>query len=73
MHWNGHALRREHAHVLRRGLEFEVEGQKKKTRLIWTWEKKVEEELGKRHFADQSRLFKSIRLPLGISQSSHPH
>ena len=30
VHWYGHVLRREDGHVLRRALDFEVEGQTKK-------------------------------------------
>ena len=30
VHWYGHVLRREDGHVLRRALDFEVEGQRKK-------------------------------------------
>ena len=29
VHWYGHVLRREDGHVLRRALDFEVEGQRK--------------------------------------------
>ena len=32
-HWYGHVLRREDGHVLRRALDSEVEGQRKKRRL----------------------------------------
>ena len=42
--WHGHVLRREDGNVLRRALDFEVEGQKKKVRLKKTWKKQVEEE-----------------------------
>ena len=35
---------REDGHVLRRSLDFEVKGQRKKCRLKRTWKKKVEEE-----------------------------
>ena len=42
--WSGHVLRREDGHVLRRALDFEVEGQRKKGRLNRTWLKQVEEE-----------------------------
>ena len=35
--WYGHLLRREDGHVLRRALDFEVEGQGKKGRLKRTW------------------------------------
>ena len=34
--WYGHVLRREDGHILRSALGFEVEGQKKKLRLIAT-------------------------------------
>ena len=40
----GHVLRREDGHVLRRALEFEVEGQRKKGRPKRTWKNLVEEE-----------------------------
>ena len=33
VHWYGHVLRREDGHVLRRALDFEIEGQRKKGRL----------------------------------------
>ena len=42
--WYGHVLRREDGHVLRRTLDFEVEGQRKIGSPRWTWKKKVEEE-----------------------------
>ena len=42
--WYGHVLRREDGNVLRRALEIEVEGQRKKGRLKRTWNKQVEEE-----------------------------
>ena len=42
--WCGHVLRREDGHVLRRALDFEVEGQRKKWRLKKTWKKQVVEE-----------------------------
>ena len=42
--WYGHVLRREDGHVLRRALEFEVEGHRKKWRPKRTWKKQVEEE-----------------------------
>ena len=44
VHWLGHVLRREGGHVLRRALDLEVEGQRKKWRPKRTWKKKVEEE-----------------------------
>ena len=39
--WYGHVLRREDGHVLRRALDFEVEGQRKKGRPKRTSEKKL--------------------------------
>ena len=42
--WYGHVLRMEYGHVLRRALDFEVEGQWKKGRPKRTWKKRVEEE-----------------------------
>ena len=42
--WHGHVLRREYGHVLRRALDFEVEGQRKKGRSKRTWKKQVGEE-----------------------------
>ena len=60
VHWYGRVLMREDGHVLKRALDFEVEGQRKKWRLSRTWKKQVEEgsmKVGLRremHFADQS-------------------
>ena len=42
--WHGNVLRREDGHVLRRALDFEVEGQRKKWRPKRTWKQQVEEE-----------------------------
>ena len=42
--WNGHMMRREDGHVLRRALDFEVEGQGKKGRPKRTWKKQVGKE-----------------------------
>ena len=33
VHWYGHVLRREDGHVLRKALDFELEGERKKGRL----------------------------------------
>ena len=44
VHWYGHVLRSADGHALRRALNFEVEGQRKKGRPKRTWEKQVEEE-----------------------------
>ena len=42
--WYGYVLRRVRGHVLRRALDFEVEGQRKNGRPKRTWKKQVEEE-----------------------------
>ena len=42
--WYGHVLRREDGHVLRRALDFEVEGQRHKARPKTTWKKQIREE-----------------------------
>ena len=42
--WYGHVLRREDGHVLRRALDFEFEGQRKKVRSSSTWMRQVDEE-----------------------------
>ena len=44
VHWYGHVLRREDGHVLRRALDFEVDGQRKKGRPKRMWKRQVEEE-----------------------------
>ena len=44
MRWYGHVLKSEDRHVLRRGLDFEVKGQRKRGRLKKTWRKQVKEE-----------------------------
>ena len=42
--WHGHVLRREVGHIIRRALDFEVDGQRKKGSPKRTWKKQVEEE-----------------------------
>ena len=42
--WYGHVLRRVDGYVLRRALDFEVDGQRKNRRLRRRWKKQVEEE-----------------------------
>ena len=41
--WHDHVLRREDGHILRRALDFEVEGHRKKRRPKRTWKRQVEE------------------------------
>ena len=45
--WHGNVLRREGGHILRRELDFEVEGQRKKGRPKGTWKNQVDDESGK--------------------------
>ena len=42
--WYGHVLRKEDGHVLRRALDFEVKGRRKRGRPKKTWRKQVEGE-----------------------------
>ena len=42
--WYGHVLRRDDGHVLRKVLEFEVKGKRKRGRLKKTWKMQVEKE-----------------------------
>ena len=56
-----HVLRREDGHVLRRALEFEVVGQRKKGRPNRTWRKQVDEESGKVGLRREDGLCRSKR------------
>ena len=49
--WYGHVLRKEDGHVLRRALDFEVKGRRKRGRPKKTWRKQVEEERRKVGFS----------------------
>ena len=42
--WYGHVLRREDGHAIRRALDLEAEGQRKKGRPKMTWKRQVDEE-----------------------------
>ena len=42
--WYGHVLRRDDGHVLRKALEFEVKGKRKRGRPKMTWKTQVEKE-----------------------------
>ena len=44
VHWHGHMLWMEDGYVLRKALDFEVEGHRKKGMRKRTWKKQVEEE-----------------------------
>ena len=60
VHWYIHVLRREDDHVIRRALDFEVEGQRKKGRPKRMWKKQVEEESMKVGFRRKDALFYSL-------------
>ena len=42
--WYGHVLRRDDGHILRKALEFEVKGKRKRGRPKETWKTQVEKE-----------------------------
>ena len=56
--WYGHVLRREDGHVLRRALDFEVEGQRKKGRSMRTWKMLVVEKSMKVGLRRKDALFR---------------
>ena len=60
VHWYRHVLRREDGHVMRRALDFEVEGLRKKERLKRTWQKQVEEESVKVGLRREDTLCRSM-------------
>ena len=53
----GHVLRREDGHVLRSALDFEVDAQRKKGKLMRTWNKQVEGESVKVGLRWENALF----------------
>ena len=57
VHWYGHLLRRADGHILRRVLDFEVEGQRKKGRQKKTWKKQFEKESVKVGLRREDALF----------------
>ena len=63
--WYGLVLRREDGHVLRRALDFDVEGQRKKGKR--SWNRQVEEESVKVGLWMEDALFQS-NLHVGINQ-----
>ena len=56
----GLVLRREDDHVLRRALDFEVEGQRKNGRPKRTWKKQVGEEIAKIGLRREDALCRSM-------------
>ena len=63
----GHVLSREDGHVLRRALDFEVKGHRKKRRLKRTWKKQVDKESVKVGLRREDALFRS-KWSVGINQ-----
>ena len=63
----GHVLRNEDGHVLRRALDFEVEGRRKKWRPKRTWKKQVEEESVKIGMRREDVLYRSL-WSVGVNQ-----
>ena len=64
--WYGHVLRRDDGHVLRKALEFEVKGKRKRGRPKKTWKKQVEKEnksvgLEKKDVMDRARWRVGVR------------
>lgn len=56
MRWYGHVLRRESDHVLRKALEFEVEGVRKRGRPKLTWKKRMENESRKLGLTEEDAM-----------------
>ena len=67
--WYGHLSRKKDGHVLRRALDFEIEGQRKKRRLKRTWRKQGEEEGVKVGLRREDALFRSM-WSIGINQTA---
>ena len=65
--WYGHVLRLEDGYVMRRALDFEVEGQRKKGRLKRTWKKQIEEESVKIGLRMEDALCRS-KWSVGVNQ-----
>ena len=60
VHWNGNVLRREDGQVLRRTLDFDVEGQRKKGRSKRKCKKQTEEESMKAGLRREDALCRSM-------------
>ena len=65
--WYGHVFRRDDGHLLRRALDFVVEGQRKKRRSKRTWKRQVEEEhvkdgIGREDAIGQSKWIVGVNL-----------
>ena len=65
--WYGHVFRREDGHVLRRALDLEAEGQRKKWRPKRTWKKQVEGESVKVGLRREDGLCRS-KWSVGVNQ-----
>ena len=67
--WYGHMWRREDGNILRRTLDFVVEGQRKKMRPMSTWKRQVEEESMKVCLRRKDALCRS-KWSVGIKMSA---
>ena len=65
--WYGHVLRREDGHVLRRALDLDVDGPRKKVRPNRTWKKQFVEESVKVDLRMEDALCRS-KWSVGINQ-----
>ena len=65
--WYGHVLRKEDGYVLRRALDFEVEGQMKKRIPQMSWRKQVEEEIVKVGLRREDALCRT-KWSVGVNQ-----
>ena len=83
LRWYGHVLRRDDGHVLRKALEFEVKGKRKRGRPKKTWKTQVEKE-SKSVGLNRARWRVGVgewelerwemeRMLLERSKSGHPH
>ena len=67
MRWYGHVLRRDDGHVLRKALEFEVKGKRKRGRPKKTWKKQVEKE-SKRDGLEKEEALNRATWRVGIGE-----
>ena len=65
--WYSHVLKREDGHALRRALDSEVEGERKKGRPKRTWKKQVEDESMKIGLRREDTLCQS-KWSVGVNQ-----
>ena len=72
--WYGHVLRRDDGHVLRKALEFEVRGKRKRGQPKKTWKMQVENSVGleKKDAMNQARWRVEVReIAAGVNPATH--